>query len=302
MYKDNFYYREQECSDIFNQLGEVYNTCTPENHPIIFKTENDYKTGMSILAICAKMYQAKIQIYAFQLMSNHIHLVIGGSRQDIMKFFAYFKDRLGRNFNGQKDLNQLVLKLFPIEDLAYFRNSITYVNRNAFVVSNSVTPFSYPWGTSAYFFQPIAYKYTESSGKPIGILQTRQLMHTKNADMHKHLLSIDGYISPLEFCNISIAEKTFRDAKQYFYLISRNIETYANIAKTIGESIFYSDGDLFLAASKLAKEYFGATKLETLPANQKIELAKRLHYDYNANDKQLQRMFKIDSEILKSLF
>lgn len=85
MEKEEFYYREQVCTDTFNSLGQVYNACTSENHPLIFITEEDFKTGMSILGISALMNK-EIQIYAFQLMSNHIHLVIGGDEQQIMSF------------------------------------------------------------------------------------------------------------------------------------------------------------------------------------------------------------------------
>ena len=256
---------------------------------------------MSILGISALMNR-EIQIYAFQLMSNHIHLVIGGDEQQIMSFFNYFVDRLEYCFPGRLDLKQFKLKLFQIEDIAYFRNSIVYVNRNGFVVNSNVTPFSYPWGTSICFFQPIVSKYFKLGGMAIGTRKIRNLMHTKNADSLSDTLIIDGYVPPLEFCKVSMAELVFRDAKQYFYLISRKIETYASIAKSIGEYVFYSDSDLFLAASKIAKDTFGAAELNALTAQQKIELAKRLHFDYNASEKQLQRLLKIDKNILNSMF
>lgn len=284
MEKDNYFVREQECTDIFNQLGPVYNACTSENHPVIFKTKNDFKAGMSIMAICMRMFK-KIKVYAFQLMSNHIHLVVSGDEKDIMDFFNYFKDRLYHHLNKQVDLSGFCLKLFAIDNLEYFRNAIVYVNRNGFVVYNNVTPFSYPWGTSAYFFQPLLCKYVRMYGKAIGNVKIRQLMHTKNADSYKDILFSDDYVHPIESCFISLAEQIFHDAKQYFYLISRKIETYANIAKSMGESVFYSDSDLFLAAAKSAKDIFGATELNTLNAQQKIELAKR--HPGEANGKQL---------------
>lgn len=301
MEKEEFYYREQVCTDTFNSLGQVYNACTSENHPLIFITEEDFKTGMSILGISALMNR-EIQIYAFQLMSNHIHLVIGGDEQQIMSFFNYFVDRLEYCFPGRLDLKQFKLKLFQIEDIAYFRNSIVYVNRNGFVVNSNVTPFSYPWGTSICFFQPIVSKYFKLGGMAIGTRKIRNLMHTKNADSLSDTLIIDGYVPPLEFCKVSMAELVFRDAKQYFYMISRNVETYSKIAKLLGESIYYNDNDLYIAATKIAKEQFESKDLNTLTAGQKIELAKQLHFEYNAGDKQLQRMLKINENILKSLF
>lgn len=297
----SFSFKESACEYAFRQMGQTFNANTPENHPLLFASEQDYKAAMTILAVCAVMHPM-VKIYAFQLMSNHVHFVIGGEECDIHDFFDYFVGRLDKYFEGQADLREFKLKLFPINDLAYLRNAIVYNNRNGFVVNSDVTPFSYPWGSSAYFFQPLARRYTEMAGKPIGNTMLRALIHSRNCDEHKDLLMVDGYVSPLEFCHIAEAESVFIDAKQYFYLISRNVETYAEIAKSIGESVYFNDNDLYLAAVSLAKEHYGTNDLKLLSAAGKIELAKRLHYDYNAGDKQLQRLLKLDSDVLRALF
>lgn len=292
---------ERDCENTFSRMKQVYNANTPENHPIIFNTESDYKAAMSILAVCARLLP-HIRIYAFQIMSNHIHMVVSGECSQIQDFFTYFRDRLGLYLNKTVDLSYFELKLFPIEDLSYFRNAVAYVNRNGFVVMNDVTPFSHPWGSSSYFFQPMSSRYSELAGKPIGNAAIRALMHSRQCDHLKGLKMIDGYISPLEFCDIKTAENTFRDAKQYFYAISRNVESYSEMARSIGESVFYTDSDLYNAAVRLAKDHFGRYDLRTLPVEAKMEIAKRLHFDYNAGDKQLQRLLSMDAMVLKAMF
>ena len=47
MKKTNYYVREQECEDKFRSLGNVYNANTPENHPLIFTKDDDFKAGMT---------------------------------------------------------------------------------------------------------------------------------------------------------------------------------------------------------------------------------------------------------------
>ena len=294
------YSREQECELLFERMKPVYNANTPENHPLIFKSEEDFKAGMSILAICARMHP-DVTVYAFQLMSNHFHLVAGGDSRRIQVFFRYFAVRLSKFFEDSFDPNELTLKLFPVNDLSYMRNAIAYVNRNGFVVNNDVTPFSYPWGSSPYLFQPMSVGYAEISSKTIGIKPLRVLMHARNCDSFKDLKTIEGYVSPLEFCDIASAERLFRDAKQYFYLISRNVEMYSEIAKSIGESIYVNDNDLYLAAVRIAKERYGTGDLRTLDTSGKIEISKRLYFDYNAGEKQIERLLKIDSSLLKAL-
>ena len=76
---------------------------------------------------------------------------------------------------------------------------------------------------------------------------------------------------------------------------------YSEIAKSIGESIYLNDNDLYLAAVRLAREHYGTNDLRTLDAACKIELARRLHFDYNAGEKQIERLLKIDSRLLKAL-
>ena len=100
---ENRYRREYECESVFHKMGTIFNANTPENYPVVFSTDEQFKAGMTILAVCAKMYP-EIKIYAFQLMSNHIHLVVGGDRQTIQEFFAYYVERLGRYFDNDREL------------------------------------------------------------------------------------------------------------------------------------------------------------------------------------------------------
>lgn len=294
---DKWYIREMDCEKAFRKLGTVYNANTPENHPLVFKTEIEYKDGVSILGICARMFP-DVKIYAFQIMSNHVHLVVGGEEDRIKTFFKYFVSRLEKYFRGEVDFRDFELKLHAISDLAYFRNAVVYVNRNGSVVNNKVTPFSYPWGSSAFFFTPVCERYNRLTGCPIGVRRIRSLMHSKYADQYGDLIDVDGFVSPIEFCDIHSAEATFRDARQYFNLISRDVESYAEIAKITGESFFYTDNDLYQAAVNIAKSTYGERKLNLLPAAAKINIAKRLRYDYNAGEKQIRRLLKIDEGIL----
>ena len=136
----------------------------------------------------------------------------------------------------------------------------------------------------------------------LGVKSVRTLMHSRYLDHYKDMPLVDGYICPLLYCDIESSEHLFRDAKHYFYLISRNVESFSEIAKSIGETVFYSDSDLFLVANKYAKTNYGTSRLSDLDSRQKIELAKKLHYDYNAGDKQLQRLLRLSQDVVDALF
>lgn len=82
-----------ECEKVFRRMGTVYNANTPENFPVVFRVAADFKVAISILGICTRMTPG-IKIFAFQLMSNHIHLVIGGEREAILAFFKHYINAL----------------------------------------------------------------------------------------------------------------------------------------------------------------------------------------------------------------
>lgn len=235
-------------------------------------------------------------------MSNHFHFVIGGQRSRILEFFDLFSDHLRRHFRKEAIEKSFGIKLFPIDNLGYFRNAVAYVNRNGFVVNDNHTPFSYPWGTSAYFFNSMPRQLESLSSEKLGVKALRELLHSRLLDKYKNVPIVQGYISPLQYCNISASEQLFRDAKQYFYIISKNVESFSEIAKSIGESMYYNDNDLFLVATRIAKANYDTARLSDLPVQLKLELARRLHFDFNAGKKQLSRLLKISIEVLDTMF
>ena len=71
---------------------------------------------------------------------------------------------------------------------------------------------------------------------------------------------------------------------------------------TLKDSIFLTDEELYSALySHIHKEYSAKTSSE-LTAQQKIDTARYLHFNYNATNQQLRRMLKIELAILEELF
>ena len=129
----------------------------------------------------------------------------------------------------------------------------------------------------------------------------RQLFHTHFFDGLVGTPFMDGVIPPPAFCDIPTAESLFRNAHHYFSLVSKGVEEMKGIADQIGESIFYSDDDLFSAVCKISRDQFGHDRPSTLPAQAKLEVARRMHYDYNAGARQISRILKIDISALGNL-
>lgn len=288
----------------FASLPAVYHACTPENHEAIFISDEDFSIAIGILAICVKMCPG-VTIYTFQIMNNHIHLLLSGETSDINAFFSMFKARLKKYLQLSErfvNLKGFELNLYNVDTLEYFRSVLAYVNRNGFVVNDEVTPFSYRWGANSCYFNPIMKKYDEQCSRPLRVVEQRALFHSKAADSVRGLTFLDGSVSPYSFCDIEAGERAFRNAKQYYYHVSRNVESYSKIASIISESVCYTDTDIYLICSEIAQKQYDVKSPGALNSMAKVELAKKLHYEYHASDKQIMRVLKLPKSVLDSLF
>ena len=299
----SYYEKEALCEAKFHELGECYHLWTPENHEIIFTSQADFKTGMTLFGISARLF-ADVTILTFELMSNHIHITASGKEDRLIQLFETFKGLVLRWLKNNGRTTRLekfqagTRRLMTLDDL---RNVIVYNNRNGFIVSQDHTPFTYPWGANRYYFSPDSCRLAEQESKPFSLRERRLVAHSRIADEAEGLLVFDGYASPLSFCDIHTGESLFRDAAHYFNKLTKSVESNASIAKEIGESVWYTDDELYSIVRKLCKEKFGVISPTAVAPNGRISLAKTLHYEFNASTKQLQRMLKLDSSVLNAL-
>ncbi len=298
----NFFYQEAECTRLYNSLGECWHLWTPENFPIIITEDQEFKDIMSIFGHSASCFN-DLHIYTFELMNNHLHVCLSGYKDTVDQWFHYFKRLLTRYLKKKKrELDSIAFRHQTrlIKSLGEMRNIIIYNNRNGFVVSPQETPYSYPWGANSYFYNTQAKKRYYESAQKYTTRDATLIIHSRQGYYKSELMKVDGYVSPMSFCHIETAEKLFRDASQYFYLLTKKLELQKEIAEQIGESIYYNDNELYQIANTLTNNLFKIA-LQELNGQQKIEIAKKLRFEYNANGKQIQRILKLDRSIITSL-
>ncbi len=295
----NFIESEGLCCSQFDCLGDVWHLWTPDNYDLLFENAEAYKKGISIVGVCARLFP-RVKVITFELMSNHIHFVLAGREEDVKAFFSCLKSLLSRAFG--KRLGEWDCQYRKIEDLKDARAVIVYNNRNGYVVSDYHSPFSYPWGANRFYFNPEAKARFRAVSRPITFREKRELCRGHRADDVADLMMVDDYVSPMCFCDIEAGESVFRGGPHYFYELSRNVESQKQIAKEIGERIFYTDDELFKVVFTKSKDKYGISRPSGLPKDAKLEMAKYLRYEYNAGNKQIHRMLGLDLAILDSLF
>ena len=301
----SFSEKERICESIFISHGPYWHIYTDGTKmQNIFCCEDDFKTAMWILAASMHMFKG-VRVITFELMGNHLHLILAGQRDDCIKAFDLFAARLRQAFPKRQraiDWSKFKMDILPIESLQALRNEIIYVNRNAFVANPAYTPDSYPWGGGCAYFNPWI-KHLKTT--PLGEMKVntqRKLLHTRDVVPFSKLLEIGGVPFIPSFCDISLGESLFRDARSYFNSLTRNAEAFSQIASRLKDAIFLTDEELYsVICSHISKEYSVKTPLQ-LSARQKIDTARRMHFDYNATNHQLRRMLRMDLSVLEELF
>lgn len=299
----SFHEEERICELVFESIGECYHLWTPENFEIIFTSDSDFKIGMDITAVSAKLFP-DIRILTYELMANHLHMILAGPESRICSLFKTMKRFLTRYFqaNGRSiDWSGFTPGLRRINSLEDLRNVIIYDNRNGYVISPRHTPFSYPWGANRYYFNPDACRLSMIKAKKMTLRERQSSTRSRSADNVSDIMYFDGYALPLSFCDIETGQKLFRNASHYFNKVSRSIETDKSIAKEIGENIYYTDNDLFALISKTCRERYGIPNPGQIPSEAKVEIAKMMRFEYNASVKQIQRILKLGSSAIIAL-
>ena len=293
---------ERMCESAFAGESRWWHLYTPGNlTSLLFVGDADYRFAMNLMARCLAKFTS-LKVIAFEIMSNHLHIVLSGDESLIRHFFDILRRRLQRYLSAKAQGGispDFRLTIKQINDLKTLRNTIVYVNRNGYVVNPDHTPFSYPWGTGRYYFSdiPATGKLSEISDSGI-----REMFRSRNPRLLEDYRIIDGYVMPTEYCDIKLGMSMFRDAHQYYYMVSKNVEAYGELASELDDSEFLTDSELFTQVCKLLNSNYGNALVKDLSQAQKMDLARRLRSDYRSSNGQIRRVLGLSQYEVDSLF
>lgn len=304
MEKKDYFALESICQLRFQEAGPCFHVCTQEDLPIVFHNESEFKASMNVIALVC-ICCPEVKVYTFAVMDNHLHFLAAGREEVILDFAGRIIRRLALHPSLREscgDILKMTPKVHPIENVENLRNVIAYIHRNGPLVNPDESAFSYEWGAGRFFFNREAKARFRESSHLARQVEKRSLTKSHYLDHAGDVFVLDGYISPLCYCKVGEAELFFRNNRQYFYKVSKNIESQRDIAKTIGETIFYTDYDLIDVVTSACRKKYGVRNTAELNRESKIELAKTLRYEYNAGNKQISRLLKISMETVSMLF
>ncbi|MCR4745787.1 MAG: transposase [Lachnospiraceae bacterium] len=124
------------------------------NQHIIFEDDSDYQKFLFILKDCKKKYD--IEIYAYCIMDNHIHLLIYSSEDKLSKFFQSLETRFVHWYNIKYlrygHLFQGRFFSRPIECSKAFLSALVYIHNNPVKANICRYASEYRWSSYNVFY------------------------------------------------------------------------------------------------------------------------------------------------------
>ena len=227
--------KESICEREFEMSGPFWHLYTDERKmQDMFLTDEIFELAETLLAVsCCRHPQVKV--VTFELMTNHLHMIASGQRTECLNLFNDYKTRLQRVLKKAGVIikwDSFEADIIPIETLKALRNEIIYVNRNAFVANPSHTPSNYPWGGGYAYFCPLIKHIDAIEFEKLTYDKKRQVAHCRDiSGLGKLRLKDKLGVLVTSFCDISLGERMFPDARSYFNSLTRNSEAFSLMAE-----------------------------------------------------------------------
>ena len=115
----------------------------------IFSDETDYQVFLEILKVSLDKYQCKIHAYC--MMTNHIHLLLETSEDEIGRFMKCLSERYAMYFNHKYQyrghLFESRYKSCLVKEDSYFLQTSRYIHLNPVKARIVVKPEDYRWSS-----------------------------------------------------------------------------------------------------------------------------------------------------------
>ncbi len=195
---------------------KVVHICIKSDTELLHRIDEDYRCSITKMALAA--YRTEADIYAYSVMSNHIHIV--GVFPDLGKFISGYRNAYSKWFNHRyKRFGSLGERHCFIDDLIGLDRklrAVNYVLRNPVHHSVSDTSFSYDYCSARYVFRSEMHFGDDRSVKRISPYLPRCRTLPKEL-----FLGEGGMVSPISFLNVEAVENLYLSAKNFLYMINR---------------------------------------------------------------------------------
>lgn len=259
---------------------------------VMFRDDEDFTAGMNYVAIVAARH-SRVKVIAFILMSNHVHFVLIGAREDVEAFTLDFKTRYSSYFSRKYGVKGLLKRNeidFSEIDMApeSREQAIAYVLMNCVAANICYQANQYPWGTGNIYFNP-----TKPTGRVIGKITAREkqkILHTNDYHLPSNwIVSDEGVILPQNYVDVEIVESCFRTPKRMGYFLQnsskakKRLETDENLPA-------FTDQAIIGILPQLYRSLFHKNSFQELRPDEQTELMRQIRFRFSADIHQIARV------------
>ena len=221
---------------------------------IWFQDDEDYKTGMNLVAVAA--YACKTRILDFILMSNHVHFVVHNTLEQARRFIDYFKLLYGKYMRAhhgyQHFLRHNDVDIREIDPLGEgVERVIAYTQMNCVAANICV-------------------------------------YHSKIKLPPDFRVLPGGNISPASYVAVKEVEAIFRTPKRFLYFLNSSSKAKNRMSEDAMPS--FRDQVIASSVTDLCYSLFRKSSLQELSADEKAEMLRQLRYRFSADIAQLARV------------
>lgn len=292
-----------------------YHLCTEGlKETVMFRDNEDYVTGINYLAVCqialnqiASIHIApkKIEIIAFCLMSNHLHIVAKGENAILKKFIISFKRRysmwLARKYNEHKILHRTAFTIKEIDSTEYLKQVIAYVLRNPIAAGINVSPFQYKWSSASCYFRQkgIGSKKDQTGLTGNGI---RRIFKTRTL-IFDGINIIDGGMADLmSFVKFTEVEAIFKTSRALMYFMSKDNDNEIELEMNTLKKVSYNDSTVINAIRQICEKKFQTSQINALGIHEKCSLVKYMKKNFNSSPKQIARILSLRLQTIAQIY
>ena len=275
-----------------------YHLCTDGwKDGLLFHDEGEYVHAVNSISLLDLKFPVKVHFY--EVMRNHLHLIMSGRGTHCVDSFDYLKERIGRRLrkDGRPPLPpDYDFRLVPIEDEDHMRDNLVYVAMNASKVMD-ILPGGYLWGSAQMVFSELSRLFKTVRAGDLSDRALERMLGTHLAIPPDRMIHPGlGMVLPQSFVDPGVFQKVFPNAKEYLIRLVKDYEAYTRIAKQVGEEVDFSlEEALDIVRLELNKLNLS---LDKMSAEDRCRFAVQLSKKYELKAEALSRALLVPKRII----
>ena len=269
---------------------------------LLFRDEEDYIYGMNTLALVIQQFPGVV-VYAFILMSNHIHLLLGGPQKDCEAYYDAVMLRFSLMLQKKYGLTGIVpygeknRTTVTVNGLEHFIIEVLYVLRNS-LKAKICFPGDYPWSSVRMYFSA-RNSFKGQCASTFTVRSLRKILKTNFRVPGETELTPEGMIIP-RFIAWKAVEKAFDDEEATFLRrLMEPVEARHHQMSGIPMELKFSDQEIAVRVKAICQNELNVNNHLQLPTKELLRLCRTLSIRFGTSPEQLQRVLGVDKTLLE---